>query len=142
MAQGVDARPHVVVVGGGFGGLTVAQALDGLRKAVNEISACLDRREYRRAADLGYGRVAEMFVFLQRTLGGLQGACSEKEALVSEVAKELRCAYEDALPYVDAVLSTSRPLTKEQREENRKALRKFKARIPAMFEKDRSPARK
>src|ERR1700734_551850 len=28
MAQRTDARPHVVIVGGGFGGLTAAQALD------------------------------------------------------------------------------------------------------------------
>jgi len=28
MAQGMDARPHVVIVGGGFGGLTAAQALE------------------------------------------------------------------------------------------------------------------
>ena len=28
MAQGKDARPHVVIVGGGFGGLTAAQALE------------------------------------------------------------------------------------------------------------------
>src|SRR5208283_1251076 len=27
MTQGIDARPHVVIVGGGFGGLTAAQAL-------------------------------------------------------------------------------------------------------------------
>ena len=29
MAQGLDARPHVVIVGGGFGGLTLAQSLAG-----------------------------------------------------------------------------------------------------------------
>jgi NADH dehydrogenase len=29
MAQGMDARPHVVIVGAGFGGLTAAQALEG-----------------------------------------------------------------------------------------------------------------
>ena len=28
MTQGTDARPHVVIVGGGFGGLTAAQALE------------------------------------------------------------------------------------------------------------------
>lgn len=27
MSRGKDARPHVVIVGGGFGGLTAAQAL-------------------------------------------------------------------------------------------------------------------
>jgi NADH dehydrogenase len=29
MARSIDARPHVVILGGGFGGLTAAQALDG-----------------------------------------------------------------------------------------------------------------
>src|SRR5580658_1730285 len=28
MGQAMDARPHVVIVGGGFGGLTLAQALE------------------------------------------------------------------------------------------------------------------
>jgi NADH dehydrogenase len=28
MTQGIDARPHVVIVGGGFGGLTAAQSLE------------------------------------------------------------------------------------------------------------------
>src|SRR3984885_2270290 len=30
MAQRTDARPHVVIVGGGFGGLTAAQALENV----------------------------------------------------------------------------------------------------------------
>jgi hypothetical protein len=33
----------------------VAQAIDGLHKALNEISACLDRRDFYKASSLGYG---------------------------------------------------------------------------------------
>lgn len=60
----------------------VAQAIAELRKALNQLSASLDRREFEKASALGYGAVAAEFVFLQRTLGGLQGACLSKEKLV------------------------------------------------------------
>jgi hypothetical protein len=46
-----------------------------LRKALGELSASLDRREFEKASAIGYGAVASEFIFLQRTLGGLQGAC-------------------------------------------------------------------
>ena len=39
------------------------------------------------------------------------------------------CAYEGALPYVDAVMPTQRPLTEQQRRAARKALVKIKARF-------------
>ncbi len=119
-------------------GVGVSQAIDELRKALDAISACLDRRDFYKASRLGYGPVAENFVFLQRAPEqGLQDASSEKETLVGEVAKKLRCAYEDALPYVDAVMTTPHPLTAKERRAARKALPKIKARVRAMTKRGR-----
>jgi hypothetical protein len=98
----------------------VAQAIDALRKALSKLSAALDARQYEKASALGYEEVASEFVFLQRTLGGLQGACLHKEALVQGLAFELRCPYEDILPKVDAQLASARPIDRKQRMANRK----------------------
>jgi hypothetical protein len=46
----------------------VAQAIGVLRKALGELSASLDRREFEKASAIGYGAVASEFIFLQRTL--------------------------------------------------------------------------
>lgn len=99
----------------------VAQAIDALRKALNQVSAALDARQFEEASSLGYGKVAEEFVFLQRTLGGLQGACLDKERLVQDLAIALHCPYEDVLPKVDALLTSARPIDRKQRIANRKA---------------------
>jgi len=45
----------------------VAQALDELRKALRRIEICLDTRELEKASRIGYGSVADNFIFLQRT---------------------------------------------------------------------------
>lgn len=117
-------------------GIGVAQALDELRKALDEISTCLNRREYEKASSrLAYGPVTENFIFLQRALAGLHGACMQKQLIVQEVAAQLRCAYEEALPYVDAVMPTAHPLTEKERQAARKALPEIRARIRAMTEK-------
>jgi hypothetical protein len=93
----------------------VAQAIDALRRALSEVSGCLDRREFEKASALGYGEVAAEFIFLQRTLGGLQGACMHKERLVADLAVEARCSYEEILPKVEAVMESARPLDRKQR---------------------------
>jgi hypothetical protein len=98
----VDDETIMEVVG-------VTQALDELRKALDEVDACLDSRDFEKAADLGYQSVASGFIFLQRTLGGLQGSCGDKQVLVQDVAARLGCAYEDALPHVDAVMTSPHP---------------------------------
>ncbi len=64
----------------------VAQAIDALRAALKQVSAALDARQYEKASALGYKEAASEFVFLQRTLGGLQGACLEKEGFVQDLA--------------------------------------------------------
>lgn len=114
----------------------VAQAIDALRKALSKLSSALDARQYEKASALGYEEVASEFVFLQRTLGGLQGACLHKEGLVQDLAFVLRCPYEDVLPKVDALLASARPIDRKQRIANRKkAAPRIRAAIEALTKK-------
>jgi hypothetical protein len=87
----------------------VSQALDELRKALNEVDSCLCSREFEKAAALGYSSVSSGFVFLQRTLGALQDGQIQKSEIVSDIAGQLGCAYEDVLPHVNAVMSSAQP---------------------------------
>lgn len=95
----VDEKTIMAVVG-------VRQALDELRKALVEVDACLDSRNFEKASALGYNSVSSEFIFLQRTLGELNGLCLAKDEIVQEVAVKLECAYEDAQPHVDAVMES------------------------------------
>lgn len=76
----------------------VAQAVDQLRTALDEIDACLARRELEAASALGYGSVSESFVFLQRALGGLHSLCLDKDRIIQTVADESGCAFEAISP--------------------------------------------
>jgi hypothetical protein len=91
----------------------VTQALDDLRKALAEVEGDLADREFEKAAELGYSSVSSGYVFLQRTLGGLQVAYNDKCSIVSEVAAQMGCAYEEALPYVNACMESSCPRSGE-----------------------------
>ena len=110
----------------------VAEAIYALRTALKQISAALDSRQFEKASAIGYGKVAEEFVFLQRTLGGLQGACLHKEKLVSDLALTLRRPYEDVLPKVNAVMQSARPLDRKQRIASRKKVPQIRAAIEAL----------
>ena len=113
----------------------VAQAIATLRKALNEISASLDSRQFEKASEVGYGKAAQEFVFLQRTLGGLQGACLHKEKLVSDLAFVLRRPYEDVLPKVDALMQSARPLDRKQRSANRRKPSQIRTTIEALTQR-------
>jgi hypothetical protein len=137
------ARERIATLDDEFFGemVGVSQAIDELRKALDRVEACLDSRDFGKASTLGYGPVAETFIFLQRTLGGLQAICMEKEALVSEIAAKLGCAYEDALPHVEAIMESTHPLTEEQRRKARKSIPGIKARIRALTQQTTLPRR-
>jgi hypothetical protein len=79
----------------------VAMALDELRKALDGLEAHLDERAFEEASHVGYQDVAHSFVYLQRTLAGLQTAAQQKEALISTLAQEANVAYEAVAPYVE-----------------------------------------
>jgi len=114
----------------------VAQAIDALRKALSKLSSALDARQYQKASELGYEAVASEFIFLQRTLGGLQGACLHKEGFVQQLAFALRCPYEDVLPKVDALLASARPIDRKKRIANRKkSAPRIRAAIEALTKK-------
>jgi hypothetical protein len=104
----------------------VSQAIDHLRKALDKIEQCLDSREFIRASSLGYNEVASAFIFLQRTLGGLQSSSDNKDALISEICVASGVGvYEEVAPYVKEVMPALQPLTPEQKKKNREAARKM-----------------
>jgi len=79
----------------------VSMALDQLRKSLDKLKMHLNDREFEKASQLGYQEVAQEFVFVQRTLAGLQAAAHQKEAFISTIAQEINGSYEDAAPYVE-----------------------------------------
>lgn len=96
----------------------VAQAADDLRKALDALDGLLGERKFEKAAALGYRDIASAFIFLQRTLGGLQSADLSRHEFTSTVAQTLQCAFEEAEPYVSVHLQCLKPrpnLTDEER---------------------------
>ena len=79
----------------------VAMAIDKLRESLDKVESHLDDREFEKASHAGYQDVAHNFVYVQRTLAGLQTAVYQKEALISNIAQEANTSYEDVAPYVD-----------------------------------------
>lgn len=72
----------------------VAMAIDKLRESLDKVESHLDDREFEKASCVGYQDVAHNFVYVQRTLAGLQTAVYQKEALISNVAQEANTSYE------------------------------------------------
>lgn len=79
----------------------VSMALDKLRESLDKVNLCLKNREFDKASQVGYEDVARDFVFLQRTLGGLQSVAHEKSAFISGIAQIADAAYEEISPYVE-----------------------------------------
>lgn len=85
----------------------VAMALDKLRESLDKVAAHLDDREFEKASHVGYDELAHNFVYVQRTLAGIQSAEHQKAALISDIAREANTAYENVAPYVEERMSSS-----------------------------------
>ena len=55
----------------------VAMAIDKLRESLNRVESHLNDREFEKASHVGYQEVAYNFVYVQRTLAGLQTLTSQ-----------------------------------------------------------------
>jgi hypothetical protein len=117
-----NSKARIEAVDNGIVGETigVSQALSDLRKSLDDIEACLDQRAFSEASSIGYNDVATAFVFLQRTLGGLQQAQYEKEQLASDIALQSGVGvYEEVAPFVDDVLASSKAVSAEEKARNK-----------------------
>ncbi|WP_084355029.1 hypothetical protein [Primorskyibacter flagellatus] len=110
----------------------VAQAADDLRKSLDALDGLLDAREFEKAAALGYRDIASAFIFLQRTLGGLQSADLSRHEFTSTIAQALQCAFEDAEPHVTARFQCLKPKPNLADEERAAIKAEFEARIRKM----------
>jgi hypothetical protein len=79
----------------------VAQAVDSLRRALDQVEDRLKNRQYEAVANLGYRDVASEFIFLQRTMGSLLTAAHRRSSLISDIAGETRLCFEDVEPIVE-----------------------------------------
>ena len=115
----------------------VAEAIDRLRGALDQLNACLDEREFERASDLGYRNIASNFIFLQRTLCGLQQQALKKSRIISDIALRSGVGvYEQVAPFVEEILQSSMPITPEEKEKNRKAAKTLRKHIKELQDRD------
>ena len=59
------------------------------------------------ATAIGYQEVAHNFVYVQRTLAGLQTTTYQKESLISTIVQEDNAAYEDVVPYIERKMQSA-----------------------------------
>ncbi len=90
------------------------QALHQLREALNKIEKSLHDRDFEKASSLGYKEVAIEFIFLQRTLGGLQDSIHEKQKLIQDIAFKTNNAYEEVAPHVEQHMDSLKPYRKSE----------------------------
>lgn len=86
----------------------VSQALGQLRQALDKVDECLNERQFHQASQLGYSDVSSEFIFLQRVLGALQDTQYKKEGLVSQIALKANTSYEEACPFLDEQMDSSK----------------------------------
>lgn len=84
----------------------VREATNRLKSALDQMSQCLDLKQFEKASQLGYQEIGQEFIFLQRCLGGLNDVISQHQKLTQDVCAELTTqisslSYEDVAPFVE-----------------------------------------
>jgi len=104
----------------------VNMAIDHLRKALDKVEECLDKRKYEQASSLGYSDVSSEFIFLQRTLGGLLDSVHKSQSLISDIAVESGSNnYEETFAVVKPHMQSLQPKKKPNAEEVEEGKRKL-----------------
>lgn len=92
-----------------MGVVGVSQAIGQLKQALKKVDKCLNKRQFSKASHLGYKDVASEFIFLQRTLGDLQGLQHDKDKLIQDIAMKAETSYETIQPLLDERLKSAKP---------------------------------
>ncbi len=84
---------------------------------MGKIDACLDKRKFEEASQLGYRDIASEFIFLQRCLGALNDAVTQKQKVIQDICIELcneldNICYEEVAPLVEAQIENLEPIDK------------------------------
>ena len=95
--------------------VSVAQASGQLKEALEKVDACLDKRKFEEASQLGYRDIASEFIFLQRCLGALNDTVTQKQKVIQDICIELcneldNVSYEEVAPLVEAQIETLEPI--------------------------------
>ncbi len=95
--------------------VSVGQASGQLKEALEKVDACLDKRKFEEASQLGYRDIASEFIFLQRCLGALNDTVTQKQKVIQDICIELcneldNVSYEEVAPLVEAQIETLEPI--------------------------------
>lgn len=78
----------------------VYQCADAMKKSIEEILQAIDADQFEKAANLGYRDFCANFVWMQRTLGGINDAAMHFSEAISKVAFDCGLAHEQVKPIV------------------------------------------
>jgi hypothetical protein len=80
------------LMGDGFG---LYQATKGLEEYLNNAEQLFKERKFDELSALGYGKISEYFVFLQRVISGIQHTSLQREKVIQEIALEHNLRFEE-----------------------------------------------
>jgi hypothetical protein len=107
----------------------VYQCADAMKKSIDDILETIQADQFEKAASLGYRDFAANFIWMQRSLGGMNDAAMKCSEVVSLVALDCHMAFEQVYPLVKEFFARSRrpkedSQTEIEQQQNREAILK------------------